>query len=71
MKLVYDDKKNCLICEPKGIKILRIEALADSPGYIKGIAKILFPDKKWVKETYAGANGNIIAGYIKHIVNVF
>lgn len=71
LKLVYDDKKNCLIYEPKGLKILKIEALADSPGYMAGIAKILFPEKEWVRETYAGDNGNIIAGYIKHILNVF
>lgn len=70
LSLVYDEDRNSLRYEPVGIKILKIEALSDSPGVLEGILKILFPPKKWIRETYVGSSGNILAGYIKHIFNV-
>lgn len=71
LKLVYDEGRNCLLFEPKRMKVLRIEALSDSVRFVEGIKKILLPDKAWIREVYTGNSGSIVTGYIKHIVNVF
>lgn len=70
LKLVYNEKTNTLRYEPRGLKILKIEAWTDSAGFMTGIRKILFPGEKWIREVYVGEKGNIFIGQIKHILNI-
>ena len=71
LRIVYDEKNNCLLYEPRGIKILKIEALVDNGDPFFGFMKILFPNRKWVKEFYVGDKGSLIVAYLKHIKNLF
>ncbi|PKP62117.1 hypothetical protein CVT91_00595 [Candidatus Atribacteria bacterium HGW-Atribacteria-1] len=71
LKLIYDEKYNCLLYEPGGIKVLKIEVLADNGNLFFDFIKILFPNRKWVKEFYVGDKGSLIVAYLKHIKNLF
>jgi hypothetical protein len=70
LKIVFDRKNNCLICEPTGLKVFLIEALADDDSLLCGVINILFPNRYWVKDVYVGKKGNIFMGYLKHVVNL-
>lgn len=70
LKLVYDEENNCLLYEPKKLTTFIIEALTDERSIIYGIIKMLFPDKVWIREFYAGDSGGLIVAYFKHIKNL-
>lgn len=67
LKQVYDENIRDLIYEPKGLKVLRIEALCDDNGIISCFIKMAFPDKTWVKQTYGSSS---LISYIKHIKRI-
>lgn len=66
-KIVFNPVSNDLIYEPRGLKVLRIEALCNDKGAINGCLEILSPDKKWMKSVY-GSSGLI--AHMKHLVKV-
>lgn len=67
IKLVYDEKKNDLRYEPRGLKVLRIEVRCHDRGVGHGIWQILFPDRDWMKKTY-GSSG--LTAHLKHFCKV-
>lgn len=71
LRLVYDSERNTLLYEPRGFKLLRIEAHCNDRGALAGLCTILFPERSWVRETYLGKKTSLVAGYIRHILNLF
>lgn len=67
IRLVFDDKKNDLRYEPKGLKVLWIELRCNDRGCICGLSEILFPNRDWMKQVY-GSTG--IGAYLKHFCKV-
>lgn len=66
-RLVYDPKKNDLIYEPSGLKVLQIETLCDDRSILHGILSILFPDKHWMKKVYGSCG---LRAHMKHFLKV-
>lgn len=64
LKLVYDEKENDLIYEPQGLKTLEIELKCHDRGMVHGLLDVLFPDSKWMKETYGSSS---VLSCFKHI----
>ena len=66
-KIVFNPVSNDLIYEPRGLTVLRIEALCNDRGAINGCLEILFPDKTWMNSVY-GSSG--LTAHIKHFLKV-
>lgn len=66
-KIVFNPSTNDLIYEPRGLNVLRIEALCNDTGIFRGCLKILSPDKNWMKSVY-GSSGFV--AHIKHFIKV-
>lgn len=66
-KIVFDPVSNDLIYEPRGLKVLRIEALCNDWSMLHGIRDILSPDKAWMKSVYGSCG---FAAHIRHFVKV-
>ena len=60
-------KKNDLIYEPSGLKVLQIETLCDDRSILHGILSILFPDKHWMKKVYGSCG---LLAHMKHFLKV-
>lgn len=70
IKMIYDDERNCLKYEPRGIAVLLIEMWSSDSGPFVEFFNILFPDVKWVKQFHEGETRNVICAYLKHIRNL-
>ncbi|MEL7649885.1 MAG: hypothetical protein AAGU76_17455 [Sedimentibacter sp.] len=70
LKIVYDSESNSLLYEPRGLKVLLIEANSNDTGFFYGILDILLPNRNWLREVYCKNDSNILWGYIKHIRNL-
>ena len=66
-KIVFDSAQNDLIYEPKGLKVLLIEALCNDRGSFHGILAILSPDKEWMKSVYGSCG---LLAHLKHFKKV-
>jgi len=67
IRMVYDERKNDLRYEPRGLKVLRIEVNCHDRGILPGAWEILFPDREWMKQVY-GSSG--IVAHMKHFRKV-
>lgn len=67
IKQVYDQTRNDLRYEPRGLKVLLIEMYCHDRGVLHGVKEILIPDKNWMKRVY-GSSG--IVAHIKHFGKV-
>lgn len=65
--IVFDPVSNDLIYEPRGLKVLKIEALCNDRGAINGCLEILFPAQAWMKSVY-GSSG--LTAHLKHLIKV-
>lgn len=70
LKLVYNEENNSLWYEPRGTRLLLIEALSEGKSVFVGLLRMLFPQREWVKETYLGDGGSVPLAYFKHFRNL-
>ncbi len=62
---VYCDEKKDLQYEPRGLKVLMIEALCDDRNIFHGVASIIHPEKEWMIKTYGSCG---LKSKMKHIL---
>lgn len=67
LRKVYCESRKDLRYEPKGLRVLVIEALCDDRGILQGVLSIAHPEKKWMIKTY-GSDG--IKARIKHLLRI-